>query len=362
MQTIIKKTLTKFSADPMHYDRIPGIIVTTKGTIIVYWELRSGPNDWTCYAIGMRRSEDGGETWSPVQEIAVSEKGKEDNMLNNPVMIARQDGTVIFLWEEAYCRGFVQISTDDGKTFGKAVEITDQIAVFREKTGYKWDLFAFGPGHGIELKNGSIIVPMWYANGGKRPHHPSVASTIRSDDGGKTWMTGDLIGEGPKFKDPNETCVVQIDNGDVLLNIRHEGRRFFRAISITKDGLTGFSTPVFDEALPDPICFGSIAKSPAKYNGKTLIVFTNCATNPNKDNYFTRSRIKLTLRASFDNCKTWEKSRLLENVSGYSDLAFSPDGQWIYVFYEQDLDTELNSQPCRLTFAKLNMDWLTDAP
>ena len=357
MQTITKKTLTMFNST--HYDRIPGIVVTPKGTIIVYWELRSGPNDWSCYAIGMRRSEDGGETWSQTREIAVSEKGKEDNMLNNPVMITRRDGSVVFLWEEAYCRAFVQISNDDGKTFGPVTEITDQLVAFK-KTGFNWDLFAFGPGHGIELDNGSLIVPVWYSNGGKRLHRPSVCSAIRSDDGGKTWLTGDIIGEKEHIKNPNETCAVQMDSGEVLLNIRHEGDKYFRLITKSRDGITGFSDLVFDEALPDPVCFGSIVKSPVKYDGKTLIVFSNCATNPNNDNYYTRKRIKLTIKASLDNCQTWKYSRMLEEVSGYSDISFSPDGQWIYVFYEQDLDHELHTQPCRLTFAKLNLEWLMD--
>ena len=367
MQTIIKKTLAMFNAgtenaNPMHYDRIPGIVVTAKGTVIVYWELRSGPNDWACYAIGMRRSEDSGETWSPVTEIAVSEKNKnpEENMLNNPVMIARRDGTIVFMWEEAYCRGFVQVSADDGKTFGPAAEITNQLEAFKTKTGFKWDLFAFGPGHGIELDNGSLIVPVWYSNGGKRPHRPSVCSAIRSDDGGKTWQTGSMIGANENLVNPNETCAVQLDSGDVLLNIRHEGKKFFRVITTSKNGISGFSGFRYDEALRDPICFGSIAKSPAKYSGKTVIVFSNCANSPRKDNNYSRARIKLTLKASFDNCATWEKERVLEEVSGYSDVAFSPDGKWIYAFYEHDLDTHLFSQPCRLTFAKMNMEWIMD--
>ena len=203
-------------------------------------------------------------------------------------------------------------------------------------------------------------MPVWYSNGGKRPHRPSVCSAIRSDDGGKTWITGDLIGEKTGIKNPSETCAVQLDNGNVLLNIRHEGKKHFRVITQSRDGISGFEDTTFDESLPDPVCYASIAKSPQKYDGKTLIVFVNCATSPNSENYYSNKRIRLTLKASLDNCKTWEHCRLLEEVSGYSDIAFSNDGQWIYVFYEQDFDHELHTQPCRLTFAKVNLEWLTD--
>jgi hypothetical protein len=68
------------------------------------------------------------------------------------------------------------------------------------------------------------------------------------------------------------------------------------------------------------------------------------------------------LKISFNNCKTWEHARLLEECGGYSDLAFSPNGQWLYIFYEHDIDGELYSQPRYLTFARLNLEWLTDSP
>ena len=44
-----------------HY-RIPGVIVSPKGTIIVFCEARSG-GDWSTIDICMRRSFDGGESW-----------------------------------------------------------------------------------------------------------------------------------------------------------------------------------------------------------------------------------------------------------------------------------------------------------
>jgi hypothetical protein len=92
-----------------------------------------------------------------------------------------------------------------------------------------------------------------------------------------------------------------------------------------------------------------------------MIVFSNCAVQPCRENFYSRWRLKLTLKVSFDNCKTWEHARLLEECGGYSDLAFSPDGQWLYIFYEHDVDGELYSQPRYLTFARLNLEWLTDS-
>jgi len=99
MQELLKKTLACYSKGPSRYYRIPGIVVTAKGTIIVYFEMRLSSSDWSTRAIGMRRSVDNGETWSPLEIIATTDS---EVAVNNPVMIASKDGTVYFMWEENY--------------------------------------------------------------------------------------------------------------------------------------------------------------------------------------------------------------------------------------------------------------------
>ncbi len=51
--------------------RIPGIVVTRKGTVLAFCEARkSSRGDWGTIDIMLRRSSDGGRTWSPRQKIA----------------------------------------------------------------------------------------------------------------------------------------------------------------------------------------------------------------------------------------------------------------------------------------------------
>jgi sialidase-1 len=51
--------------------RIPGIVVTHKGTILAYCEARKDSGaDWGEIEIHLRRSVDGGTTWLPSQIIA----------------------------------------------------------------------------------------------------------------------------------------------------------------------------------------------------------------------------------------------------------------------------------------------------
>jgi sialidase-1 len=51
--------------------RIPGIVVTTKGTVMAYCEARKNDSkDWGEIEVHLRRSTDGGKTWQPSQHIA----------------------------------------------------------------------------------------------------------------------------------------------------------------------------------------------------------------------------------------------------------------------------------------------------
>ena len=43
--------------------RIPGIVITPKGTIVVYCEARESYDDWGDIDLVMKRSLDGGSTW-----------------------------------------------------------------------------------------------------------------------------------------------------------------------------------------------------------------------------------------------------------------------------------------------------------
>ncbi|MGV2339419.1 MAG UNVERIFIED_CONTAM: glycoside hydrolase [Planctomycetaceae bacterium] len=48
--------------------RIPGIVVTAKGTVLAYCEARrNSRSDWGEIEVHLRRSTDGGVSWSPAQ-------------------------------------------------------------------------------------------------------------------------------------------------------------------------------------------------------------------------------------------------------------------------------------------------------
>src|SRR5690606_2417715 len=136
-----------------------------------------------------------------------------DVTYNNPVLIADRDGTVHMLFCLEYERVFYQRSGDDGVTWSSPVEITACFDAF--KKDYAWKVLATGPNHGIQLKNGRLVVPVWLSTGeGGNAHRPSVTATVFSDDGGRTWQAGEIaVPCTDTWINPNETVAVELVDG-----------------------------------------------------------------------------------------------------------------------------------------------------
>jgi sialidase-1 len=368
-----------FEADKDGYKlyRIPGIVVTKKGTVLAYCEARkTGKSDWDTIDIMLRRSVDNGRTWGSPRRIAdvAGPKSKnavalernqanpEDVTYNNPVAIAdQQTGALHFLFCLEYARCFYLRSDDDGATFTKPVEITKTFEAFRAR--YNWRVLATGPAHGIQLKNGRLIVPVWLSLGTEgNGHGPSVTSVIYSDDHGRSWQAGEIIGlDVSDLINPNETIALQLADGRTMLNMRSVSKANRRAITFSRDGATGWTKAVFDERLLEPICMASITRLSDLPN---RIIFANPDNLSRADGRDTpglrRDRQNLTIKLSYDEARTWPVSKTLEpGASAYSDLAVGRDGT-IFCFYERAGADGNLSKSGRLTLARITLGWLTD--
>ena len=360
--------------------RIPGIVVTQKGTILAFCEARRGTaNDWGIIDVMLRRSEDGGRTWTPRRKVAdvpgphqknpvalVQNLAQPDERTyNNPLAIAGRDGTVHFLYCLEYMRAFYMRSTDEGKTFSAPLEITAAFEGFR--SAYDWKVLATGPGHGIQLRNGRLIVPVWLSTGvGGNAHKPSVNSVIFSDDNGLTWKPGEIaVADTPEYASASETIAAELADGRVMLNVRTTSKNNLRVVVFSRDGATGWTAPRFHQQLLEPICMASMVRHSLARGGRgrNRLLFSNPDNLERIDGKAApgagRDRRNLTVKMSYDEGETWPVSKSIEESwSGYSDLAVLKDGT-VLCFYERGRLKDDHFRTAALTVARFKLEWLT---
>jgi sialidase-1 len=196
---------------------------------------------------------------------------------------------------------WVTSSNDDGATWARPVEITKDV----KRPDWTW--YATGPGVGIQLRSGRLVVPCDHQVAGSKEQRSHV---VLSDDGGRTWRLGCVV--GPRC---NESQAVELQDGRLLLNIRSYRGNHRRLVATSKDGGQTFSEPVEDRELIEPVCQASILRHPGVPGG---VLFANPAST---------KRERMTVRFSRDGGKTWPHARVLHaGPAAYSCLAVLPDG------------------------------------
>lgn len=310
--------LEKFGKNGYLIYRVPGIISTSRGTLLAYYDCRNG-GDWSVTDLAVRRSEDGGKTWSP-RRILVSSEGYMN--LGGASMIA--DGEIVhFLWHRGCREVFHSESRDDGLAWSIPKNITYAFEALRPE--FNWTVIANGPGHGIVLKNGRLLGAAWLARDitNTASHANSVITTIYSDDHGVSWRCGEILFPSRQFQNPSEASLAELSDGSVLINCRHTTpERRYRKLAASPDGISRWSHFHFDKNLRDPVCFGATAFH------ENHIWFVNC------DSDTPEKRDNLTLRESADDARTWSRSCLITRDGGYSDLCFRPESGTLHVIGE----------------------------
>lgn len=344
-----------------HTYRIPGLVVTAKGTVLAYCEARKdSPWDYGPIDILLRRSVDGGETWTE-PTVLVAGGGKA---ANNAVMIVDPDTAVIhFLYCIAYKRCFYTLSHDDGLTFAPPTEITDVFEQYRPE--YDWHLIATGPGHGLRLRSGRLLVPVWLST--TEQQKPTMVSVIYSDNHGKQWHRGPMIlrdGDGQDVANPMEPIAVELQDGRVMFNVRNASSSQRRAVSTSPDGVNGWEPFRFDPQLREPFSMAAICRfSSRPHDPDHAIVWANPdnltqSGQPGTACVGGSDRKCMTVRLSTDEGKTWQHSRVLEpGWSGYCDLAVGRD-KTIYCLYESGCIDNMMWEIESIQLARFDRKWI----
>lgn len=343
--SILRKTIWKAGADPARagsdgwrtprsYEacRIPGMVRTARGTLLMVCEARDTLSDWARIDLLLFRSEDGGETFA--EPVVLASGDERHPTVNNPVMIAAGDGALHFLFCRDYSVDggdvFICHSSDDGRTWSDPEDLMDQTRP------QEHNAFAFGPGHGLETADGTLLSPVWFvpvsAGSELRSHHPAVVSSFYSTDGGVTWSLGEVIPAADGCPDPNETAAARTSDGGVYFNVRLTGAGY-RGAAWSRNGRDGFTALVPVRDMPDPTCMGSVVN--ADWQRRPVILAVNCDS--------VTERRNLTVRASLDDGKNWRRSVVVdEGDAGYADLCVIPGADpTVCVLYEKRFGTEV---------------------
>ena len=306
--------------------RIPGIIVTSAGDIIIYNEARRSGSDWAEMDILARISHDGGATFSP--PICLARGTADHPTVNNPVMAEDARGTLHLLYCEDYGVGGGRIlhreSRDGGESWSKPEDIS-----YATLPCYR-NVFALGPGHGICTSRAVLAFPFWLVpkrfEKPEKAHVPSEVGVLYSKDYGKTWQSTALLPARDDIVSPNETVAAETASGDIYLSIRQNAPA--RACALLSGDLSSFVAYAPIQGVADPICFGSVASV------RGNLAFVNCD--------HTEKRINVTLKVSRDGGATWEKALAVDKErGGYADIAHDPVRGKIYILYENEYGKEL---------------------
>jgi len=340
--------------------RIPGICVTPNGVVLAHTEARFGRGgDWDAIDIVMRRSFDNGKTWDDPQKIVDHVDYGEGPLHNCNTIVDHVNNAVHVLFCSNYARAFYMKSMDDGETFTDPIEITPTFEAFRDE--YDWGVLAIGLPNGIQLReSGRLLIPVWLSSSKTTSHRPNRCATIYSDDKGTTWHRGEMIPD--IVPNLNETDAVELEDGSVLLNMRNGIGVQRRIISISPNGISNWSIPQLDAMLLESTCQGTIFRYSWANEGRSRILFCNPDNTDGKDakgSSIFRIRKNLTVKLSYDDCQTWNASKVLEaGLSGYSALAIASDKTILCLFECGKPDGSDTDD--YLTLARFDLDWLTD--
>jgi sialidase-1 len=334
----------------VHTYRIPAMVLSPKGHVLVFAEARKESiSDASPTDMVLRRSLDGGRSWQPIQTLV---RGAGTDAIMNPVALVDRKRHRVLL---VYCltnrkergehrRHFLITSRDDGLSWSDPVEIGSRMK------GYD-DTFVPGPGAGIQMRNGRLVVPGYTSE-----EHPDFkkeqgmhSRVVFSDNGGRTWRMG-----APVDIHTNESQVVELQDGRLMLNMRQGMGQGCRAVAVSGDGGIRWDSVWYDRQLNESPCQASLLTHslPGK-DGSGILVFAN---PDNAGSAFgLEDRTKMTVRLSYDEGANWKvRKRIHAGPSSYSGLVRFPDGDIGIVF-------EGGEKHRRewIRFARLPMNWLT---
>lgn len=335
-------------------ERFPNVVVATDGSIVATY---GGTSPVSEGHLKVRRSADGGATWSATDTIAapiqwhgggtIVDENSGDIMLfaeRRPFTDLNPSGELIFLR-----------STDHGKTW-----VEEEITIHPDENGFtpamhineRGITLQFGE-HAGRLLKATRVMPFAMPEG----NEPEVwgqhyTNAIYSDDGGQTWYSSAPF---PAYG-TGEAAIEELSDGTIYYNSRRhystDGMNpRMRYIAWSYDGGETWEDLSLSDVLPDGpqdtdygLMAGLVRLPLDNYD---ILLYSNVDTE--------QGRVNGTVWASFDGGQSWPVKRVVdEGQFAYSSLAAgrpgTPSEGFIYLLYEGASGANI---------ARFNLSWVT---
>lgn len=349
--------------DGYHTYRIPAIVRLPNGDLLAFCEGRvKNAGDYGDVDIVMKRSRDGGHSWSALQVIADA----GNRQAGNPAPVVDLMDPVypkgrIFLFyntgnnhEGELRKGkgvrevWYRTSADNGLSWSAPVNITTQVHRPNQpeanplyQFNEDWRSYANTPGHALQIQQGKyrgrIFVAANHSAGAPQDRFADYAAHgFYTDDHGARFS----LSESVAIPGSNESTAAELRGGRLLMNSRNQrGDIRARIVSRSSNGGESWDTSYFDHQLPDPVNQGSLLNL-GKKGRRPILAFSNAADSSRRD--------RLTLRISYDEGRSWPTSMLIDSASAgyrgdytaYSDLV-RMDKHHVGIFYERNQYREI---------------------
>ncbi|MFD5001907.1 exo-alpha-sialidase [Streptomyces mutabilis] len=358
-----QQVLFRADQDPGGYAcfRIPAIVRTTEGTLLAFAEGRVlDCGDAGDIDLVVKRSTDGGRTWSPLQVV---NEGGGDTHGNPAPVVDRATGRVLLV--ETYNEGrtdggncavpcartpHLQYSDDDGRTWSAPRDLSAEIQP------PDWDSwYATGPVHGVQLTGGDhagrLVVGVNAETWDGERVTANHAALVVSDDGGENWRIGatdtwPVAADGTFRQKPSELTLTERADGSLLVSGREENGTDLghRTQAVSRDGGDSFAAPF--RALPDlytPQVQGAVLRL-----GDRMLL--SAPADPDR-------RRTMSVRSSYDGGATWDSvdrgTVVTRDWSGYSDMVAVDDATVGLMYEAGPVDAR-----DEIRFARFTEDWL----
>ncbi|XP_066555287.1 sialidase-3 isoform X2 [Amia ocellicauda] len=358
--------------------RIPALLyLSDTDTFLAFAEKRSSPLDSHAKYLVMRRGtlRDGAVQWAPMVDLLTACLPGHRTM--NPCPVYEKQTKTLFLFficiwgTTSECRQILTgrnaarlcyiRSTDNGKNWSQLEELTE--TVIGSKVN-KWATFAVGPGHGIQMDCGRLIIPAYvYYIHCKcccllplpccvKPH----ALSFYSDDCGETWHVGDFI-RGLKSCECEMAEIVDRD-GRSSLYCNARNTKGYRVEALSEKRGTEFDRPHLAPKLVEQPhgCQGSVVSFPVpeqlaqrgagENQESSGLLFTSETHTGLLFSHPTSRKQRMDLGV-YLNCSPphtsgWQSPWIIHTgPSGYSDLAYCKGSESFGCLLECGLKSEV---------------------